>query len=103
MTWWTMPLTIKVPVKDLKGNRPVCQTVEEKLKSDPENAYSAMGLMVECFGVKESDILGVPWTKWKKGQPSLYSRIRVCAERLYREGKVGKDKEKQAIVYWWKK
>jgi hypothetical protein len=97
-----MGLTIKVPVKEIKANRPVCETVEERLKSDPDNGYTVMGLMVECYGVKESDINGVPFNKWKKGQPSLYSRIRTCLERLVKSGKVNKSKVKRAFVYWWK-
>ena len=96
-----MPLTIKVPVKEIKANRPVCETVEEKLKADAANGYTVMGFMVEYFGVKEADINGVPFKDWKKGQPSLYTRIRTCLERLHKEGKVGKSKRGQAFVYWW--
>jgi hypothetical protein len=96
-----MPLTIKVPVKEIKANRPVCETVEEKLKADPQNGYTVMGLMVECYNVKESEINGKPFKQWKKGYPSLYTRIRTCLEKLYKAEKVGKSKQKQAYVYWW--
>jgi hypothetical protein len=98
-----MGLTIKVPVKEIRARRPVAETVEEQLKKDPEHAYSAMGLMVECFGVKESEILSVPWSDWKEGYPALYSRIRTSLERLHNAGKVNKVKQGQPYLYWWKK
>jgi hypothetical protein len=97
-----MPLTVKVPVKEIKANKPVCETVEEKLKTDPANGYTVMGLMVECYNVKESEMDGRPFTEWRKGLPTLYSQIRRCLEKLQKQGKVDKWKKKQAYVYWWK-
>ncbi len=97
-----MGLTIKKSVKDIKANRPVCETVEQKLRLDPDNGYSVMGLMVECFDVRESDINGKPFKSWKKGHPSLYTRIRTCLERLHKAGRVEKSKQERAFLYWWK-
>ena len=63
-----MGLTIKTPVKDIGGGRPVIEVVEEKLKSDRSNAYTIAGLMIQCFGAKEED-LNQPFRDWEEGQP----------------------------------
>lgn len=94
-----MGLTIKTPIKEINQEKPVIEIVEEKLKSDKNNAYTISGLMVECFGVKESDI-NQPFRDWKTGQPALYSRIRVALDKLIEEGKVKKGKKGKAIHYW---
>ena len=97
-----MGLTIKKPVKEIKASRPVCEIVAERLKSDPDNGYTIMGLMVECFNVKETEMNGKPFSSWRKGLPSLYTRVRLCLERLVKEGKVDKAKQERAGLYWWK-
>ena len=63
-----MGLTIKTPVKDMGGGRPVIEVVEEKPKSDRSNAYTIAGLMIQCFGAKEED-LNQPFRDWEEGQP----------------------------------
>ena len=97
-----MSMTIKIPVEDAeKGS--VCEKVEEALRNDRKNAYTISGLMVTSFGVKESDIESKPFSQWKKGQPSLYTKIRICLEKLVKEGKVKNIKKSKAVVYWWGK
>ena len=96
-----MSLKIKVPVADLEKNN-VCEMVRKKLESDPKNAYTIMGLMVE-LGVKEDDIRGKPFSQWKKGQPTMYSRIRKCLEQLQVDGIIKASKHQRADVFWWGK
>ncbi len=96
-----MVITRKKSVKEIKANRPVCETVEEKLKSDPDNGYTIQGLMIECFNVKEDDMDGKPFGMWKKGLPSLYTRVRTCLERGVEEGRINKTKQSRAGLYWW--
>jgi len=92
----------KVPVSELEKNN-ICEVVRETLESDPTNAYTIMGLMVEKFKVKENEILGKPFSQWKSGHPTLYSRIRKCLDQMQKEGVVKKGKHEKADVYWWKK
>jgi hypothetical protein len=53
-------ITIKKPVKEIKASRPVCEVVEEKLRLDPDNGYTIMGLMIEGYDVMEAEINGKP-------------------------------------------
>jgi hypothetical protein len=96
-----MGLTIKVPVKEVEGKETVCETVEKTLKNDKNNAYTLGGLMVTAFGVKESEILGKSFSQWKKGLPSLYTRVRLCVAKLVKENKAKQIKKGRAMVYWW--
>ena len=97
-----MAIKIKVPVSKIQKND-VQERVRETLSSDPNNAYTVMGLMVERFGVKKEDIDGKPFNQWKSGQPSMYTRIRTSLEKLKKEGKINSTKHGRAEVYWWKK
>lgn len=94
-------MKIKVPVKSLE-REDVCAKVEAKLAQDPENAYTVSGMMVEVFGVKESDIENKPFSAWKKGLPTLYGRIDRCLKKLKEAGKVNCKKHERAWVYWHK-
>lgn len=95
-----MGLKIKVPVSEVRS-KGTCEIVEETLRSDPKNAYTIMGLMVEKFNVREQDVLGKSFSNWKPGLPSMYTRIRTCLEKMHKEGKVNKRKHEKAFVYWW--
>ena len=48
--------------------------------------------MVDEFGIKESDIASKPFNLWKKGLPTMYTKIRLTLERSVKEGKVKKQK-----------
>ena len=96
-----MGITIKVPVKDVKGKKDVRKVVEETLREDKNNAYTIMGLMIAKFDVKESDINGKPFSQWKEGHPSLYTKIRIALEKLKKEGRINSTKSGRAYVYWW--
>ncbi|MEM3811652.1 MAG: hypothetical protein QXS81_05280 [Candidatus Micrarchaeaceae archaeon] len=93
-------MTKKIPVDQIRENS-IEEVVESTLKNDPKNAYTILGLMVEKFGVKESDIASKPFNLWKKGMPTMYTKIRLSLERLVKEGKVKKQKVGKAQVYWW--
>lgn len=95
-----MPLKIKVPVSEIQKSD-VRNKIEQILQEDSENAYTIMGLMVKGFNVKEQDVLNKPFSQWKKGLPTLYTRVRTTLEKLIREGKVKKAKHEKAFVYWW--
>lgn len=95
-----MSLTRKTPVKELEREKPVMETIEHKLRSDKDNAYTIAGLMIECFGVKESDI-DKSFSLWKKGDPTLYSRIRKTLDKLTKQGKIKQVKKGRAVHYWW--
>lgn len=95
-----MSLTRKVPVKEMEREKPVMETIENRLKSDRDNAYTIAGLMIECFGVKEEDI-DKSFSKWKKGDPTLYSRIRKALDVLTKQGKIKQAKRGRAVHYWW--
>lgn len=96
-----MGMTKKIPVKEVEGTETTCETVERTLIEDKGNAYTISGLMVDAFGVKESDIYNKPFSQWKSGQPSLYTRIRLCLGTLVKEGKVKQRKKSKAMLYWW--
>jgi len=93
-------IKIKVPVKDLE-KEDVCSKVEGILKKDQENAYTVGGLMVEAFGVKKEEIKSKAFGSWKKGLPTLYSRITRCLKKLESTGKVKFRKHGRAWVYWY--
>lgn len=95
-----MSLTRKISVKEMEREKPVMDTIATKLSLDRENAYTIAGLMIECFGVKESDI-DKSFSLWKKGDPRLYSRIRKALDRLTKEGKIKQAKRGRAVHYWW--
>ncbi len=97
-----MGMTMRVPVDEVEKES-VKDVVERALKSDPKNAYSIFGLMVLEFDIKESDINGKPFSQWKKGLPTLYTKIKTSLEKLAEEGKVTKGKKGKAYVYWWTK
>ncbi len=94
-----MGFTKKVPVTEVEGDS-VEDVVLRTLREDPTNAYTIMGIMVEKFGVKESEVNGKPFSQWKKGYPSLYTKIRIALQRAAREGKVQSKKHGKAVVYW---
>ena len=90
----------KIPVsKIMEGS--VADIVENTLKSDPKNAYTIMGLMVEKFGIKEAAIDGKSFNQWNHGDPTLYTKIRLSLEKMVRESKVEKQKVGRAMAYWW--
>ena len=95
-----MGMTIKMLVKDL-NTMDTCGKVTQKLKDNPNNAYTIGGLMVEVFGVKEKDIHNKPFGVWAKGLPSLYTRIRLCLEKLQKQGRVKSTKHGKAMMYYW--
>ncbi len=95
-----MGMTIKIPVKELK-EMDACGKVTQKLKENRDNAYTISGLMVEVFGVKEKDIHNKPFGAWAKGLPSLYTRIRICLEKLQKQGLVKSVKYGKAMMYYW--
>lgn len=64
-------------------------------------ANLGLGLMVTCFGVKEKEVLGVPFKDMKKDHAALYARIRRCLQKLVEDFIVNQGKDEQAIVYWW--
>ena len=93
-------MKIKIPIKDLEKDD-IYSKVEETLKNDYENAYTISGIMVQSFGVKQSDIENKPFSSWKKGQPTLYGRVDRTLRRLVKEGKAKCRKHEKAMVYWW--
>lgn len=95
-----MGLTKKIPVKELQ-TKDTYSRILEQLRSDPENAYTISGLMIDVFGVKEKDIKNKPFSYWPKGVPSLYTRIRLCLEKLQKNGYVKSMKHGRAWVYHW--
>ena len=97
-----MSMTIKIPVNKIKKDDEL-KLIEEKLRKDPANAYTIQGIMVEVFGVKESEIHGKSFSDWKKGLPTLYSKVRRALERLEKDKKVKSAKHGKARVYWWDK
>ena len=94
-----MGLTIKIPIKKIEG-KSVCDQVEELFKEDNQNAYNVGGIMITKFGVKESEIHNKPFKDWKKGLPTMYSRIRNCLEKMVKGGRANKKKEGRADYYW---
>ena len=56
--------------------------------------------MIESFGVKENEI-DKSFSLWKKGYPTLYSRIRKALDKLTGESKIKQAKKGRAIHYWW--
>lgn len=97
---FVLSLTIKLPVKELERTS-VCDKVMETLRSDPHNAYTLMGLLVVRFEVKEHEILGKPFSQWRKGIPSLYGKIKWCLDRAVNENRVIRKKRGKAVFYWW--
>ena len=102
-----MAITIKVPVSELK-KLSICEHVEDALKNDPENAYTASGIMIEVFGVKKSAIENKPFKEWGEDQklgklPTLYGRIRNCLEKSVEAGSVLKKHDGKRDLYWWNK
>lgn len=95
-----MGITIKIPVRELK-EMDACGKVTQKLKENSENAYTISGLMVEVFGVKEKDIHNKSFGDWAKGLPSLYTRIRICLEKLQKQGRIKSTKHSKAMMYYW--
>ncbi len=93
-------MTKKIPVDQIR-EMSIEDTVRETLKNDPKNAYTILGLMVDKFGIKESDIASKPFNQWKKGLPTMYTKIRLALEKLVKEGKVRKQKVGKAQAYWW--
>ena len=89
-----------MPVSEIKKNN-VEDIVKAILSKDKANAYSIMGLMVEGFGVAEDDLNGKPFSQWKPGYPTLYTKIRLTLQRLVKEGKLESRKNGKAVVYWW--
>ncbi len=96
-----MTITIKIPKKEVESSTDVSEVIKATLEKDKDSAYTVMGLMVSKFGVKESEIDGKPFYKWKKGLPALYTKIRVSLENLKKEEKVKSKKHGRAVVYWW--
>ncbi|MGH9877525.1 MAG: hypothetical protein ACREBU_09910 [Nitrososphaera sp.] len=96
-----MSVAPKKRIKDIKGI-PVAQRVEEALKKDKEYATHVKRLMLDLFGVKESEIKG-SFKDWKPSERvSLYVKIRKALEDLVAEGKAEKKKDGKAYYYWWK-
>lgn len=95
-----MGITKKISVKELR-TKDTYSRVLEQLKSDPENAYTISGLMIDVFGIKEKDINNKSFSNWPKGVPSLYTRIRICLEKLQKNGYVKSVKHSRAWVYYW--
>ena len=93
-------MKIKILVKDLEKDD-ILSKVGEQLRKDKENAYTVQGLMVRAFGVKEEEIQNKPFAAWKKGLPTLYSRIGRSLKRLQQGGNVKSKKHERAWVYWW--
>jgi hypothetical protein len=60
-----------------------------------------MGIMVDKCDVKESAIASKPFSKWPKGYPKLYGRIKKALEALVKRGNVQCAKKERAFVYWW--
>ena len=95
-----MTIKIKVPVKDIeKGD--IENKILDKLKNNPTDAYTISGLMIEIFNVKEQDISNKPFSNWKKGQPTLYTKIRLTLEKMLKKEIIKKAKHEKAYVYWW--
>jgi hypothetical protein len=95
-----MPFVEKVPVRSLEKTS-VKDKVENILSADKKNAYTVQGIMVEHFGVKKDEICNKPFSVWKKGYPTLYSRIRSSLIKLRTERKVGSGKHGKADVFYW--
>src|SRR3989344_3710662 len=96
-----MSITIKMPVKKINQQN-MCDQVEEQLRNDSDNAYTLIGLMIEVFKVNKKDIQG-PFRDWKKGLPTMYSRIGGCLRKLNEVGLVSTKKHGKAHYYWWNK
>jgi len=103
-----MAITLKIPISKVNKKNPtrVYEIVKETLREDSKNAYTVMGIMVEKFGVKKSDLEGKSWRQWPKKPFShvyLYQKIRKSLRRLEKEGRIETAKEGMSFVYWWKK
>ena len=57
--------------------------------------------MVDVFNVKKEDIDNKSFSSWKKGLPTLYSRIGNCLRKLEKIGKIKSRKHGKAFVYWY--
>ena len=96
-----MTVKIKVPVREVENSPNIKNVILETLRNDPKNAYTISGFMIEKFGFQKDDIDNRPFSKWPKGAPTMYSRIRQTLEKLKREGQIKSTKHEKAVVYWW--
>ena len=108
----SVPFVVK---KTKSGYTAECQdlnivTQGKNLKEARKNITEAINLhmksaselgMIDVFGVKEKDIKNKPFSYWPKGVPSLYTRIRLCLEKLQKNGYVKSMKHGRAWVYHW--
>ena len=94
-----MSLARKMPVNKIKEDS-VSEKITAQLMHDMGNGYTIAGLMMDCYGVKESEI-NKPFSLWKKGLPTLYTRIRLNLEKMVEQGAVNKAKRGRAVYYWW--
>ena len=95
-----MSIKIKVPIKELE-EMDVYGKVQSTLRDDPNNAYTVSGIMIQSFGVKPKQIENKPFRDWDKGLPSLYTKIRICLDKMKKYGLVNVKKHGKAWVYWW--
>ncbi len=93
-------MKIKIPIKELEKDD-VFTKVEETLKNDPKNAYTIIGIMIETFKVKPEDVENKSFSSWRKGLPTMYSRIGRSLKKLEMLGKIKSKKHERAWVYWW--
>ena len=95
-----MTIKIKVPIKELE-KMDVYSKVLSTLRDDSNNAYTVSGIMIQSFGVKTKQIENKPFRDWDKGLPSLYTKIRICLDKMKKHGMVNVKKHGKAWVYWW--
>ena len=95
-----MAVKIKIPVKTLE-KEDICAKIENVLQKDKDNAYTISGLMIEVFKIRKEDIENKPFSAWRNGLPTLYSRISRCLRRLEKLGKIKSTKHEKAFVYWY--
>lgn len=80
-------MTIKVRVSDLK-ERPLTDTMLVFLQANKKYAYTRKGLMVEVLKVPCEDIDNKNFGEWKKGQPTMYSRVSKALDTLVKQKQV---------------
>ena len=93
-------ITIKIPKKKLQMES-VYDKVKAHLKSNPDYAYTRIGLLVEIYKYETED-LNASFRDWPEGAPNQYTRVRLALDKLKTEGLIDSKKQGKKYLYWWK-
>lgn len=93
-------ITIKIPRRKLEKES-TYDKVKTHLKSNPDYAYTRIGLLVEIYKYKTED-LNTSFANWPEGAPSQYTRVRLALDNLKNEGLIDSKKQGRKYLYWWK-